>query len=60
MIVIRPDAAADQFLQSRHCGINEVGKENGEKEENERSPRGIEEAQPHGEQQSREQHARRA
>ena len=55
-----PDPAADQFLQSLHCGINEVGKKNGEKEENQRAPRRIEKAQPHGEQQSREQHARRA
>ena len=42
----RPDAAADQFLQSLHCGINEVGKKNGEKEENQRSPRRVEKAQP--------------
>ena len=40
----RPDAAVDQFLQSLHCGINEVGKKNGEKEDNQRSPRRIEKA----------------
>ena len=56
----RPDAAADQSLQSSHAGINEIGKENGEKEENQRPPRRIEKTQSHGEQESREQHARSA
>ena len=56
----RPDAAADQFLQSSHCRINEVGKENGEKEKNQGSSRRIEKAQAHGKQKSREQNARRA
>jgi len=56
----RPDAAADQFLQSLHCGINEIGKKNGEEEENQRSPRRIQKAQTNGEQESREQNARRA
>src|SRR5260370_4438555 len=30
----RPDAAVDQFLQSFHRGINQVGKKNGKQEEN--------------------------
>src|ERR1700687_579320 len=34
----RPDAAANQFLQSLDCGINKVGKKNGEQEQNQRSP----------------------
>ncbi len=55
-----PDAAVDQLLQPPHCGINEVGKKNGEQEENQRSPRRIEKAQPHREEQGRKQHARRA
>ena len=56
----RPDAAVDQFLQSPHRRINEVGKENGEQEKNQGSPRRIEKAQAHGKQKSREQNARRA
>ena len=55
----RPNAAADQFLQSLHCWVNEVGKKNGEKEENQCSPRCVEKAEAHGEQKGREQNARR-
>src|SRR4029077_17833073 len=53
----RPDAAADQFLQSLHRGIDEIGKKNGEEEQNQRSPRRIQKAHPNGEQESREQNA---
>jgi hypothetical protein len=47
----------NQLLQSLHRRINEVGKKNGEKEENQRSPHRIEKAQAHGEQEGRKQNA---
>ena len=57
-MVIAQDAVADQSFQSRYRGIDEIGKKNGEEEENQRAPRRIKKTQPHGEQQSREQHPR--
>jgi len=56
----RPNPAADKFLQTLDCGINKVGKKNGEKEENQRAPRRIEKAEPHREQEGGKQNARRA
>ena len=56
----RPDATVDKFLQSSDGGINKVGKENGKKKDDQGSARGIEKAQSHGKEKSREQDARGA
>jgi len=56
----RSDAAADELLQSPHRGINQIGKENGEKKQNQRSSRGVQKADAHGKKECREQNARGA
>ena len=55
-----PGTAVEEFFQAAGCGIDEVGKKNGEQEEEQRAARGVDEAQADGEKKSREQHARRA
>jgi hypothetical protein len=55
-----PNPSVDNLFQSSHRRVNEVGEENGEKKKNQGSPRRIEKAQPHGEEERREQNARSA
>ena len=60
MTAIAQTRLRTSFSNRSNGGINQVGKENGEQEENQGPPRRIEKAKPHGEQESREQNARRA
>jgi hypothetical protein len=43
----------EEFLQAHHGRVNEIGKKNGEQEENQCPSRGIEKAQADGEQEGR-------
>ena len=51
-------ASANKFVEAADGGINQVGEEDGEKEEDQGAPGGVEEAEDEREQQEREDHAR--
>lgn len=56
----RPNAAADDFFQAKNSRVDQIGKENGEKEEDESTASGVEKSQGQGKKKSREDYARSA
>jgi len=50
----------DQLFQAPHRRINQICKEDGKEKKNQRTAGGVEEAQPNGKKEGREQDARGA